>query len=122
MQVPNSWWKGCKKDDKRQNAGTIVSVNLDTPQSNYFQLKIYIMQYGTVYLYADVNHVNYKKITLPPDAPTNPANKDKVIAPVQKKRNKISTWRLDDDDDNNNDNNSNDYFATAKKCNNNAGK
>jgi hypothetical protein len=92
MQVPNSWWKGYKKDNERLNARTIVGVNLDAPQSNYFQLecisKIYAMQYDAVYLYVDVNHVDYRKFTLPPDAPANPANKDEVIAPVQKKRNK----------------------------------
>jgi hypothetical protein len=59
---------------------------------NYIQLEcvaeIYAMRYDAIYLYADVNHVGYKKITLPPDAPANPANKDKVIAPVQKKRRK----------------------------------
>ena len=53
------------------------------------------MQYDAIiYLYADVYHVNYKIITLPPDALTNPASEDNVIAPVQKKRNKISMWRL----------------------------
>jgi hypothetical protein len=46
-----------------------------------------------------------------------------VIAPIQKKRNKISMWRLDDDDDNDDDNDKDDdYFATPKKCNNNVGK
>jgi hypothetical protein len=54
--------------------------------------------------------------------PANPANEDKVIAPVQKKRNKNSTWRLDDKDDNDDDDNNDDYFATPKKCNNKAGK
>ncbi len=128
MQVPNSWWKGYKKDNERLNARTIVGVNLDAPQSNYFQLecisKIYAMQYDAVYLYVDVNHVDYRKFTLPPDAPANPANKDEVIAPVQKKRNKNSTWRLDnnDDNDNDNDNDNDDYFATPKKRYNNAGK
>ena len=40
MQVPNSWWKCYKKDSERLSAaGTIVGVDFDTPQSNYFQLK-----------------------------------------------------------------------------------
>ncbi len=43
------------------------------------------MRYDAVYLYADVNHVDYEKFTLPPDALANPASKDDVIAPVQKK-------------------------------------
>ena len=64
-----------------------------------------------------------KKFTLPPDALANPASEDDVIVPIQKKRNKISTWRLDDNDDDNNDNNEDDdYFATPKKRINNAGK
>jgi hypothetical protein len=70
----------------------------------------------------DVNHVDYKKISLPPDAPANPANEDEEIAPVQKKRNKNSTWRLDNNNDDDNDNNNDNYFVTPKKCNNNAGK
>ena len=48
-----------------------------------------------------------------------------MIAPVQKKIHKISTWRLDDDNDDNGDTNNdkdNDYFATPNKRNNNAGK
>ncbi len=46
-----------------------------------------------------------------------------MIAPIQKKRNKISMWRLDDDHDNDNDNDEdNDYFVTPKKRNNNVGK
>jgi hypothetical protein len=126
MQVLNSWWKGYKKDDKRLNAGTIVGVNLNAPQSNYFQLecvgKIYAMGYDAVYLYTDVNHVDYRKFTLPPDAPTNPANKDKVIAPIQKNRKKNSMCRLDFNDDDDNDDDNNDYFETPKKCNNNASK
>jgi hypothetical protein len=126
MQVPNSWWKGYKKDDKRLNASTIIGVNLDAPQSNYFQLecvsKIYAMRCDAFYLYMDVNHVGYKKITLPPDAPANPANEDEVIAPIQKKRNKISMRRLDDDDNDDNDDDDDNYFATPKKCSNNAGK
>ncbi len=44
------------------------------------------MQYDAIYLYADVNHVDYGKFTLPPDALANPASKDNVIAPIQKKR------------------------------------
>jgi hypothetical protein len=80
------------------------------------------MQNDDIYLYADVNHVDYKKFTLSPDAPANPANKDKVIVPIQKKRNKISMWRLDNNDDDNNDNSNDDYFATPKKRNNNASK
>jgi hypothetical protein len=92
MQVPNSWWNGYNKDDETLNVGTIVGVDFDTPQSNYFQLecvgKIYTMQYDAVYLYADINHANYEKYSLPPDAPTNPENEDDVIAPVQKKENK----------------------------------
>jgi hypothetical protein len=99
--------------------------HLNAPQSNYFQLecvgKIYAMRYDAVYLYADVNHDDYKKFTLPPDALANRANKD-VIAPVQKKRNKHSTWRLDNNDDDDDDNDNDDYFATPKKRNNNAGK
>ena len=47
MQVPNSWWNGYNKDDKTLNVGTIVGVDFDAPQSNYFQLecvgKIYAM-------------------------------------------------------------------------------
>ncbi len=65
MQVSNCWWKGNKKDDERLNAGTIVGVDLGASQSNYFQLecvsKIYAMQYNAIYLYADGNHVDYKK-------------------------------------------------------------
>ncbi len=45
-----------------------------------------------------------------------------MIPPLQKKRNKISTWRLDNNDDDDNDDNNNGYFATPKKCNNNTGK
>jgi hypothetical protein len=47
-----------------------------------------------------------------------------VIAPVQKKRNKISMCRLDnyDDDDDNNNDNKDYYFETPKKRNNNASK
>ena len=109
------------------NAGTIVAVYFDAPRSNYFKLEcigeIYAMRYGAVYLYADVNHVDYEKFTLPPDALANPASKDNVIAPVQKKRNKISVWRLNDDDDDNGDSDKDDdYFTTPKKRNNNAGK
>ena len=127
MKVPNSWWKGYKKDDATMNAGTIVGVDFDAPRSNYFQLKcvdeIYAMRYDAVYLYADVNHVDYDKFTLPPDALANPASEDDVIAPVQKKKNNISMWRLDDNDDSDDDNNEDDdYFATPKKRNNNAGK
>ncbi len=127
MKVPNSWWNGYKKDDATMNAGTIVGVDFDAPLSNYFQLKcdgeIYAMRYDAVYLYADVNHVDCKNFTLPPDALANPASEDVVIAPVQKKRHKISMWRLDDDDDSD-DNNSEDdnYFAMPKKHNNNARK
>ena len=46
------------------------------------------MRYDAVYLYADVNHANYEKYSLPPDAPANPENEDAVIAPIQKKENK----------------------------------
>jgi hypothetical protein len=124
MQIPNSWWKGYKKDDKTMNAGAIVGVDFNSPRLNYFQLKcvgeILAMQYDAVYLYTDVNHVNYKIITLPPDVLTNPASEDDVIAPVQKKRNKISMWRLDDDDDDDDDSNEDDDYS--KKRNNNAGK
>jgi hypothetical protein len=83
------------------------------------------MQYDAIYLYADVNHVDYKKFTLPPDALANPASKDDVIVPVQKKRHNISMWRLDDDkdeDDNDNNNEDDDDFTTPNKRNNNAGK
>jgi hypothetical protein len=44
------------------------------------------MRYEVIYLYIDVNHAHYKKITLPPDALPNPVNKDMVIIPVQKKK------------------------------------
>jgi hypothetical protein len=120
MQVPNSWWKGYKKDDEAMNAGTIVGVDFDAPWSNYFQLEcvgeIYAMQYDAVYFYVDINHVDYAKFTLPPDAPANPANEDDVIAPIQKKRNKIAIWRLnEDDDDDDDDNNNDDYFTTPNK-------
>ncbi len=73
-----------------------------------------------MYLYENFNYTNYKKCSLPPDAPANPENEDKVIAPVQKKRAKISAWRLDDDvDDNDEDDNAaDDYFATPKGNNN----
>ena len=123
MQMPNSWWNGYNKNNKTLNVGTIVGVNFDAPQSNYFQLEcvgeIYVMQYDAVYLYADVNHANYKKYSLPPDAPTNPENEDEVIAPVQKKRTKIAAWRLDDDgkDNDKDDDAANDYFATPKRNN-----
>ncbi len=54
MQVLNSWWNGYDKDDETLNVGTIVGVDFDAPQSNYFQLecigKIYAMQYDAVYL------------------------------------------------------------------------
>ncbi|KAL3798585.1 hypothetical protein ACHAW5_000575 [Stephanodiscus triporus] len=57
MQVPNSWCNGYKQDDKTLNAGTIVGVYFDAPQSNNFQFEcageIYAMQYDAVYLYAD---------------------------------------------------------------------
>jgi hypothetical protein len=43
------------------------------------------MQYDDVYLYVDTEHDDYNKFTLPPFVPTNPTNKDEVIAPVQKK-------------------------------------
>ena len=128
MKVPNSWWKGYKKDDETMNAGTIVGVDFDAPRSNYFQPEcvgeIYAMRYDAVYLYADVNHVDYKKFTLPPDAPANPASEGDVIAPVKIKGNKISIWRLDDndDDEDDDDNEEDDYFATPKKRNKNAGK
>jgi hypothetical protein len=127
MQVRNSWWKGYKKDDETINASTIVGVDFDAPRSNYFQLEcvgeIYAMRYDAVYLYADVNHVAYEKFTLPPDALANPTSKDDVIAPIQKKRNKISVWRLDDnDDDDDVSDKDDDYFRTPKKRNNNAGK
>jgi hypothetical protein len=81
------------------------------------------MQYDAVYLYADVNHANYEKYSLPPDAPANPENKDEEKALVQKERTKISVWRLDNDnDDNDKDNDAaNDYFGTPK-CNNKPGK
>ena len=66
MQVPNSWWKGYKKDDETMNAGTIISIDFDAPWLNYFQLacvgKIYAMRYDAVYLYADGNHVDYEKV------------------------------------------------------------
>ena len=92
MQVPNSWWNGYNKDNKTLNVGTIVGVDFDAPQSNYFQLEctgeIYAMRYDTIYLYADVNHANYEKYSLPPDAPANPENKDDVNAPVQKSETK----------------------------------
>ena len=42
------------------------------------------MNIVTVYLYGDVNHVDYQKILLPPDAPANPASEGNVIAPVKK--------------------------------------
>jgi hypothetical protein len=89
MQVPNSWWKGYKKDKETMNAGTIVGVDFDAPRSNYFQHecvgKIYAMRYDGVYLYTDVNHVDYKKFTLPPDALAIPVSEDDAIAPVKKK-------------------------------------
>ena len=101
----------------------VIGVDSDAPQECIG--KVYTMQYNAVYLYADVNHDNYKKYTLPPDAPANPENKDKVIVPVQTNQIKISTWRLGDnsngknnhDDDNNNHNNANAYFATPKRIN-----
>jgi hypothetical protein len=34
------------------------------------------MRYDAVYLYVDVNHVDYEKFTLPPDTLANPASKD----------------------------------------------
>jgi hypothetical protein len=50
MQVPNAWWKGYKRDDVRLNAGAIVGIDFNAPNSTYFQLKcngkIYAMQYG----------------------------------------------------------------------------
>jgi hypothetical protein len=43
----------------------IVGVDFNAPQSKYFQLEyvseIYAMQYEAIYLYIDVNHVDYKK-------------------------------------------------------------
>ena len=35
MQVPNSWWKGYKKDNDAMDAGTIVGVDFNAPRSNY---------------------------------------------------------------------------------------
>ncbi len=77
MQIPTP---AHKKDDEILNAGTIVGVDFDAPWSNYFQLEcvgnIYAMRYDAVYLYVDVNHVDYEKFTLPPDTLANPASKD----------------------------------------------
>jgi hypothetical protein len=88
MQVPNSWWKGYKKDDKMLNAGTIVGVDFDAPQSNNFHLEcineIYAMQNDAIYIFAGVKHADYNKFTLSPVAPTKSMNKDKVIAPLKK--------------------------------------
>ncbi len=39
MQVPNSWWKGYKKDNETMNAGIIVGEDFNAPWSNHFQLK-----------------------------------------------------------------------------------
>ena len=46
MQVPNSWWKGYKNDDKTMNASTILCVDFGAPRSNYFQLECVGMIYS----------------------------------------------------------------------------
>ena len=54
--------KGQKKDDNRLNAVTIIGVNFDAPESNYFQLEcigeIYSMQCNAAYLDADAEHAD----------------------------------------------------------------
>jgi hypothetical protein len=90
--VSNLWWKGFEGDESL-NEGTIIGVDFSAAKLNYFQLElakekgaIYAMQYDAVHLYADVEHRNFRKFRLPRDAPSNPANEDKVIAPPPKKR------------------------------------
>ena len=75
-QVSNSWWKGYKKDDDRLNAGTIVSVDFDAPQLNYFQLECIGEIYSMCNMmrstsYADAEHADYDKFMLPRIAPAN---------------------------------------------------
>ncbi len=94
MAVPNSWWQGYKRDDDTLNAGTIVGVDFDQPNSKYFQLEcgdeIYAMRYDAVYQYVDTDHTNYDaaKFCLPLSAPANPEHEGGVTIAPQKKKNK----------------------------------
>jgi hypothetical protein len=120
MQVPNVWWKGCKKDDVRLNAGTIVGINFDAPNLTYFQLKcngkIYAMQYDAVFLFANLGHAHYdaKIIWLTRVTPANPANEEGVIAPAKKMRTTKSVGDFKEDEEYDGD----DYFTTPPNCNN----
>jgi hypothetical protein len=38
MQVPNSWWKGYRRDDDTLNAGTIIGVDFDQPNDCQFDV------------------------------------------------------------------------------------
>ena len=94
MAVPNSWWEGYKRDDDTLNAGTIVGVDFDQPNSKYFQLEcgdeIYAMRYDAVYQYVDTDHANYDaaKFRLPLSAPANPEHEGRVTIAPRKKKNK----------------------------------
>ena len=87
MLVPNSWWKGYRRDNDTLNAGAIVGVDFNQPNSTYFQLKcagkIYAMHYNAVHLYTDLDHASYNaiKFCLPMVAPANPENEEGVTAP-----------------------------------------
>jgi hypothetical protein len=101
MAVPNSWWQGYKRDDDTLNAGTIVGVDFDQPNSKYLQLesgdKIYAMRYDAVYQYVDMDHANYDaaKFHLPLSAPANPEHEGGVrIAPQKKKKPFGGTMRM----------------------------
>jgi len=76
--------EGLKKGRQAAECQTIVGVNFDAPQSNYFLFEcdgeIYAMgYYDTIYLCADANHADQKK------TPFLLMHKDDMIVPVKKK-------------------------------------
>ncbi len=101
MLVSNSWWKGYRRDNNMLNAGAIVGVDFNQPNSTYFQIKcagkIYAIRYDAVYLDVDLDHASNNAILFcfPIVAPPNPANEEGVTAP-QKNCTKISVWRESD--------------------------
>ena len=117
MIVPNSWWNGYRKDDNTPNPGTIVGVDFDQPNSNYFQLEcgneIYAMRYDAVYQYVDMDHATYNatKFRLPLSAPANPEHEGEVMIASRKKK-KQTVFRDDEDDVDEEDEESEDYFST----------